>query len=102
MEAGIAGERIIIDPGLGFGKTVAQNLQLLNRLGEFRALGVPILIGPSRKGFIRRALNIENDRDEAGTSAAVALGIIRGADIIRVPHVAQMAQVARMTDQSMR
>jgi dihydropteroate synthase len=99
LEAGIHAERIVVDPGLGFGKSVEQNLELLNRLGEFKSLGLPILIGPSRKGFINRVLEgmVESSLDE-GTAAAVALGITRGADMIRVHDVKAMARVARMTD----
>ena len=96
--AGIANEKIILDPGIGFGKTVEQNLELLNRLDEIRALGYPILIGPSRKSFIGYTLDVApNDRLE-GTAAAVAVGISRGADIVRVHDVSFMKRVACMTD----
>jgi dihydropteroate synthase len=96
--AGIPDERIILDPGIGFGKTVAQNLELVDRLGEIRALGYPLLLGPSRKGFIGYTLDLPVDQRVEGTAAAVAVGIARGADIVRVHDVAAMVRVARMTD----
>ena len=96
--AGIQDHNIIIDPGIGFGKTTEQNLELLNRLDEFTALGYPILSGPSRKSFIGYTLNAPPDQRSAGTAAAVAISIARGADIVRVHDVRSMAQVAKMTD----
>ncbi len=96
--AGVADCRIILDPGIGFGKTVSQNLELLDRAGEFKTLGFPILIGPSRKSFIGYTLNLPPDQRVDGTAAAVAIGIARGADIVRVHDVAMMARVAKMTD----
>ncbi len=98
LDAGIAPDKIIIDPGIGFGKTVEQNLELLDRLGELRVLGFPILLGPSRKGFIGYTLDLPADQRVEGTAVAVALGIERGADIVRVHDVRQMARVAKMTD----
>jgi dihydropteroate synthase len=96
--AGIPDERIILDPGIGFGKTVEQNLELLNRLDEIRALGFPVLLGPSRKSFIGYTLDLPPDQRLEGTAAAVSVGITRGADIVRVHDVEVMARVARMTD----
>ena len=96
--AGIPDEKIILDPGIGFGKTVQQNLELLNRLDEIRALGFPVLLGTSRKSFIGYTLDLPADQRAAGTAATVAIGIARGADIVRVHDVAQMSQVARMAD----
>ncbi len=90
--------KIILDPGIGFGKTVAQNLELLDRVGEFKALGFPILIGPSRKSFIGYTLNLPPEQRVEGTAAAVAVGIARGADLVRVHDVEVMARVAKMTD----
>jgi len=98
LKAGIPPEHIILDPGIGFGKTVEQNLELLNRMGELRALGYPLLLGPSRKSFIGYTLNLPPDQRLEGTAAAVAVGIVRGADIVRVHDVAFMSRVARMTD----
>jgi dihydropteroate synthase len=98
LEAGIARERIIVDPGIGFGKTTAQNLTLLNRLDELRVLGCPILAGPSRKSFIGYTLDLPLDQRLEGTAATVVLCIDRGADIVRVHDVREMVRVARMTD----
>jgi dihydropteroate synthase len=101
LEAGVRADRIIVDPGLGFGKSVEENLELLDRLGEFKSLGLPVLIGPSHKGFIGRVLAMPDDaapQGEEGTAAAVALGIARGADMIRVHDVSAMARVTKMTD----
>jgi dihydropteroate synthase len=96
--AGIPDSSIILDPGLGFGKSVAQNLELINRLGEIRALGYPVLLGPSRKSFIGYTLDLPPDQREEGTAAAVAVGIVRGADIVRVHDVESIVRVARLTD----
>jgi len=96
--AGIPDERIILDPGLGFGKKVEQNLELINRLDEIRALGFPVLLGPSRKSFIGYTLNLPPDQRLEGTAACAAIGIARGADIIRVHDVEPMLRVAHMTD----
>ncbi len=96
--AGIRDEDIILDPGIGFGKTVQQNLELLNRLGEISALGYPVLLGPSRKSFIGYTLDLPPDQRLEGTAAAVCVGILRGADIIRVHDVEFMVRLARMTD----
>jgi dihydropteroate synthase len=96
--AGIPDGRILLDPGIGFGKTVAQNLELINRLDEIRALGFPVLVGPSRKSFIGYTLKLPPDQRLEGTAAAVSIGIARGADIVRVHDVEPMLRVARMTD----
>ncbi len=96
--AGIPDEKIILDPGIGFGKSVAQNLELIDRLDAVRALGFPVLLGPSRKSFIGYTLDLPPDQRAEGTAAAVAVGIARGADIVRVHDVAMMVRVARMTD----
>jgi len=96
--AGVADENIILDPGIGFGKTVEQNLELLDRLDEIRALGYPLLLGPSRKSFIGYTLNLPPEERLEGTAAAVAIGIARGADIVRVHDVEAMTRVARMAD----
>lgn len=96
--AGVPDEKIIIDPGIGFGKTVEQNLELINRLGEIKSLGYPLLLGPSRKSFIGYTLDLPPDQRVEGTGAAVAIGIDRGADIIRVHDVLEMFRVAKITD----
>ncbi|MFH2102175.1 MAG: dihydropteroate synthase [Chloroflexota bacterium] len=96
--AGIPDGRILLDPGIGFGKTVEQNLELVDRLDEIRSLGFPVLLGPSRKSFIGYTLDLPADQRLEGTAAAVAVGIVRGADIVRVHDVAAMTRVTRMTD----
>jgi dihydropteroate synthase len=96
--AGIPDERIILDPGIGFGKTVEQNLELVDRLEEIRDLGYPVLLGPSRKSFIGYTLDLPPEQRVEGTAASVAIGIDRGADIVRIHDVATIARVARMTD----
>ena len=98
ITAGIQSDKIILDPGIGFGKSVEQNLELVDRLGEIRELGYPILLGPSRKSFIGYTLDLPPDQRLEGTAAAVSIGIDRGADIIRVHDVPLMVRVARMTD----
>ncbi len=98
LAAGIRHEQIIIDPGIGFGKTVEQNLELIDRLGELKALGYPILSGPSRKSFIGYTLDLPPEERVEGTAAAVALSIARGADLVRVHDVRAMTRIARMTD----
>ena len=98
VKAGIDESRIILDPGIGFGKTRQHNLELINRLDEIRALGFPVLLGPSRKSFIGFTLDLPADQRVEGTAATVAVGITRGADIIRVHDVKEMARVAKMTD----
>ena len=97
-KAHIEKDRIILDPGLGFGKSVPQNLELINRLPEIKAMGFPVLVGPSRKSFIGRTLDLPPNERVEGTSATVAIGIARGADIVRVHDVEEMVRVARMTD----
>src|SRR5512136_1953987 len=97
-EAGRPDEHILLDPGIGFGKTVEQNLELIDRLGEVRSLGYPVLLGPSRKSFIGYTLDLPPEQRLEGTGAAVAIGITRGADIVRVHDVEFMSRVVRMTD----
>lgn len=95
--AGVHRDRIIIDPGIGFGKTVEHNLEILRRLSEFHRLGRPILLGTSRKSFIGRVLGQDSPKDRLwGTAATVALAVAAGAHILRVHDIAQMRQVADM------
>ncbi|MEA3328621.1 MAG: dihydropteroate synthase [Candidatus Omnitrophota bacterium] len=96
--ASIERERIIIDPGIGFGKTVEHNLEILKRLREFKSLGRPILVGTSKKSLIGNILNCPVDQRLLGTAATVAIAINNGASIVRVHDVKQMAQVVRMTE----
>lgn len=95
LRSGIARERILFDPGLGFGKTTAHNLEILRRLGELRSLGVPLMVGPSRKRFIGEILHIDSPADRVtGTAAAVAACVLAGAECIRVHDVAACRQSA--------
>lgn len=99
LAAGVAWERIIIDPGIGFGTTPEENLTLLRRLGELRALGRPILLGTSRKSTIGLVLGgLPASERLEGTAATVALGIAQGADIVRVHDVREMVRVVKMSD----
>ncbi|MEK6221416.1 MAG: dihydropteroate synthase, partial [Chloroflexota bacterium] len=97
-EAGIPNRHIILDSGIGFGKTVEQNLTLLNNSNQIKELGYPLLIGPSRKSFIGYTLDLPPEERSEGTAAAVAVGITRGADIVRVHDVEMMVRIAKMTD----
>jgi dihydropteroate synthase len=97
-DAGVPETNIILDPGIGFGKTADHNLELLRRLPEIKALGFPLLLGVSRKSTIGRVLNLPEDQRLEGTAAAVAMSIAGGADIVRVHDVREMLRVARMTD----
>jgi dihydropteroate synthase len=96
--AGIDPTQIIVDPGIGFGKTVEQNLTIINELEQLGALGRPILVGPSRKSFIGYTLDAPPSERLFGTAATVAIAIARGADIVRVHDVGPMMDVVRMTD----
>lgn len=99
LNSGIDKDKIIIDPGIGFGKTFEHNLEIINKLSEFSTLGKPILIGPSRKAFIGKILNDAPPQERIeGTAAAVAISIINGANIIRVHDVKQMVKVAKVAD----
>jgi dihydropteroate synthase len=97
-EAGVPPEKIIVDPGIGFGKDTEQNLEVLHRLGELKSLGRPILLGTSRKSVIGNVLGLPVGERLEGTAATVALGIAQGADIVRVHDVKAMVRVARMAD----
>ena len=97
--AGVAGHRILVDPGIGFGKTMTHNLELIRRQGELAILGRPVVIGTSRKGFIGRITNEpEPSRRLFGTAACVAWAVANGSAIVRVHDVVQMTQVVRMTE----
>ena len=102
LEAGIRPQQIIVDPGIGFGKTVNQNLELIKNLSQFRSLGYPLLVGPSRKSFIGYTLNLPPDERVEGTAATVAISIEQGADIVRVHNVREMSRVAKMADAILR
>ncbi len=103
LDAGITEENIIVDPGIGFGKTANHNLEILNRLKEFTALGKPLLLGVSRKAFIGRILDDAPVQDRlAGTLAAVAVAVCNGAQIVRVHDVKEAAQAVRVVDAILR
>jgi dihydropteroate synthase len=95
---GVPRDRLIVDPGIGFGKTAEQNLELLRGLGALRQLGRPVLLGTSRKSTIGRVLGLSVDERLEGTLATTALGIAAGVDIVRVHDVAANVRVARMSD----
>ena len=98
MSSGVKPENVILDPGMGFGKTAEHNLEILRRLDEFAVLESPLLIGMSRKSTIGYVLDLPVEDRVEGTAATVALSIAGGADIVRVHDVKQMIRVARMSD----
>ena len=98
LEAGVPPENVILDPGLGFGKTAEHNLELLRRLSELRSIGRPLLVGTSRKSTIGLVLDLPVEERLEGTAATVALAIAGGADVVRVHDVRAMSRVARMSD----
>lgn len=98
MRAGITPDQIVLDPGVGFGKTLEQNLEIINRLDQFLGLGFPVMIGTSRKSFIGRITGRTASDRLFGTAASVAASILRGAHLVRVHDVKSMVEVARVTD----
>jgi dihydropteroate synthase len=96
--AGVAADKILLDPGIGFGKTLPHNLEIIRRLDELEALGHALLLGPSRKAFIGRVLDLPVEERLEGTAAAVAMGVANGADIIRVHDVKEMVRVVKVAD----
>ncbi len=98
VQAGISVESIVLDPGMGFGKTASQSLTVLRRLDELTQLGRPLLVGSSRKSSIGHVLDLPVDQRLEGTAATVALSIAGGADMVRVHDVKEMVRVARMSD----
>lgn len=98
-QAGIARSRLLIDPGIGFGKTAEQNLELLRQLDQFQSLGVPILVGTSRKSFIGKILNQDDPKQRVwGTASTCCAAIAKGADLLRVHDLPQMWEVSRVAD----
>jgi dihydropteroate synthase len=97
-QAGVPKEKLIIDPGIGFGKTWQQDIEIIRRLRELKVMDLPILVGTSRKSLIKMVLNLPANQRVEGTAATVAVSIANGADIVRVHDVKQMARVCRMTD----
>ena len=98
IDAGIDKDRIILDPGIGFGKTVQQNLEILKRLKEFQSMGFPILVGTSRKQFIGTILNLSVRERLYGTLATIAVAVMNIAHIVRVHDVRESVQVVTMCD----
>jgi len=98
LSLGISRVRILLDPGIGFGKRPEHNLEILRRLEEFRSLGRPVVVGTSRKSFIGHVLGRPVEARRDGTSATVAAAVLRGADLVRVHDVREMADAARMAD----
>jgi dihydropteroate synthase len=97
-QAGVPNENIIIDPGIGFGKTWQQDIEIIRKLKELKTLGLPILVGTSRKSLIKMVLDLPANQRVEGTAATVAVSITNGADIVRVHDVKQMARICQMTD----
>ena len=98
LDAGVPRERVLIDPGIGFGKTAEQNWVVMRRMEELRELGQPILIGTSRKSFIGKALDLPVGERVEGTAATVTAAILRGADVVRVHDVREMTRVVQIAD----
>jgi dihydropteroate synthase len=98
LAAGVPWKNIIIDPGIGFGKTQEQNLEIMRRLEELKTLGRPILLGSSRKSVIGYVLNLSPNQRLEGTMATVAIGIAKGADIVRVHDIKEMTRICKMSD----
>jgi dihydropteroate synthase len=99
LEAGVPRDRVLVDPGIGFGKTAEQNWEVMRRLNELHELEQPVLIGTSRKSFIGKLLDLPADDRLEGTAATVTAAILRGADVVRVHDVRAMTRVARTADQ---
>ena len=98
VRAGVPRENLVVDPGIGFGKTADQNLEVLKNLRRLNELGLPVLVGTSRKSTIGRLLGLPSDQREEGTAATVALAIAEGVDVVRVHDVKAMARVCRVAD----
>ena len=98
LSAGVPRENLVIDPGFGFGKTADHNLELLKSLHQLKDLGLPLLVGTSRKSTIGRILGLPPEQRVEGTAATVAIAIAGGTDIVRVHDVGEMVRVCRMTD----
>jgi dihydropteroate synthase len=96
--AGLTRDQIVVDPGIGFGKKLEHNLEILRRLREFRCLGCSVMVGTSRKSMIGTILDLPVEERLEGTAATVALAIQAGADIVRVHDVREMVRVARVAD----
>jgi len=102
LTSGVPAENILLDPGIGFGKTLEQNLEIMRRLDELKCLGYPILLGTSRKSLIGKVLDLPVNERVEGTAATVTLGIAKGVDFIRVHDIKEMYRVAKMSDAMIR
>jgi dihydropteroate synthase len=98
VASGVPRERVLIDPGIGFGKTAEQNWVVMRRLQELKELGLPVLIGTSRKSFIGKLLDLPITERLEGTAATVTAAVLRGADVVRVHDVEEMTRVVRVAD----
>ena len=98
LDAGVSRHNLVVDPGIGFGKTGVQNLEIMRKLADLKALKRPVLIGTSRKSFIRNVLGTDSEALLQGTAATLAIGICNGADMVRVHDVREMSLVCRMSD----
>lgn len=98
IQAGLPGEKVLIDPGIGFGKTLEHNVEILRRLSEFKSLGYPIVLGTSRKAFIGAILDLPADERVEGTIATAVHGISKGANIVRVHDVKEVARACKLAD----
>lgn len=101
-QAGLGSERIILDPGIGFGKTAAQNIAVMSRLAEFRVFGLPLLLAASRKSFLGKILDLDPEQRMEGTLATTVLGIAQGVDLVRVHDIKENIRAARVTDAILR
>jgi dihydropteroate synthase len=98
VDAGVPRERVMLDPGIGFGKTADHNWEVMRRLGELKELGHPVLIGTSRKSFIGKLLDLPASQRVEGTAATVVAAALRGADVVRVHDVLEMSRAVRVAD----
>jgi dihydropteroate synthase len=98
LQAGVRHDQIILDPGIGFAKTLEQNLEAMRRLDDLVALGYPVLLGTSRKSMIGKILDLPVEERVEGTAATVALGVAKGCHIVRVHDVKEMKRVVTMMD----
>ncbi len=98
LAAGVPRERVILDPGIGFGKTALHNLEVLRRFGELRGLGQPLLVGVSRKSFLGRVFGQAPEHRLPGTIASVTAAVLRGADVVRVHDVADVVRAVRVAE----
>ena len=102
IQSGISYDRFILDPGIGFGKTPAQNFQVLNRLEELKCLGYPLLLGTSRKSMIAKVLDLSPEQRALGTAATSVIGVMKGASLLRVHDIEENLQAVKITEATLR